>query len=500
MAVRLADYYPGHVRRVAMVTGGMLFAVNLALTILLLQFGYPLLIVSVFVLLPVVLLQIFSVIIIIRYAMEPLEILAKAITHVSPQENDVTPPRINEPRHEKTGLKTMVQTVYDLGTTTQTTSGAVQVAHDIADSLPCGIIAMNAAGDVIYTNKHAPIVKDAQGKINLKLQFTDSDNLTSWLKNATAQKMQDEKLWQGVEDAAPDEPNRKLYDVIGYYQKNSSTGFETVLVTIDRTANYAEDEEAIDFISLAAHELRGPITVIRGYLDVLIDELQPHLEGDQKQLIDRLDVSASRLSGYVNNILNVAKFDRRHLKLHLVEDRMSDIYAVIADDLQLRARTQGRLLNVSIPADLPTIAADRNSLSEVLANLVDNAIKYSNDGGQVTVQAMVDGGYVKCTVTDQGIGIPSSVLGNLFGKFYRSHRSRTSISGTGLGLYISKAIIESHGGQIGVSSKEKQGSTFAFSVPIYATVAEKLAADNNGNEGIIQTSSGWIKNHNKIGG
>lgn len=499
MAVRLADYYHEHVRRVALVAGAMLFAVNIALTILLLQFGYPLLIVSVFVLLPVVLLQIFSIIIIIRYAMEPLEILSRAITHVSPQENDVTPPRINEPRHEKTGLKMMVQTVYDLSTT-QPATGTIQSSHDIADSLPCGIIAMNAAGEVIYINKNAPVVKDSQGKINLKLQFTDRDNLTEWLKNATAQKMQDEKLWQGIEDAAPDNPDRKLYDVLGFYQKNAPSGFETVLVTIDRTANYLEDEEAIDFISLAAHELRGPITVIRGYLDVLIDELQPHLQGDQKQLIERLDVSASRLSGYVNNILNVAKFDRRHLKLHLVEDRVSDIYAVIADDLQLRARTQGRVLNVSIPQDLPTIAADRNSLSEVLANLVDNAVKYSNEGGQVTIQAAVDGNYVKCSVTDQGIGIPASVLGNLFSKFYRSHRSRTSVSGTGLGLYISKAIVESHGGQIGVSSREQQGSTFAFTVPIYATVAEKLAAGNNGNEGIIQTSSGWIKNHNKLGG
>ena len=498
MAVRLADYFAAHLRRVKLVTVGMLFAINLSLTILLIQFGSPFLVVLIFVLLPVVMLQVFSIIIILRYAMEPLEILTRAITHVSSQANDVTPPRINEPRHEKTGLKAMVQTVYD--NSANPASSVDTTTTDVADALPCGIVAMNEAGVIVYANKRAPIVTDTQGKKSLTLQFIDSDNLTNWLETATGQKMQDERVWQGIADARPEQQDRKVYDVISFYQKNAPNDLETIVVTVDRTRTYVEDEESIDFISLAAHELRGPITVIRGYLDVLVHELEPMLKDDQKELVERLDVSASRLSGYVNNILNVAKYDRRHLKLHLVEDRLSDIYASIADDLQLRARTQHRLLSVTIPVDLPTIAADRNSLSEVLANLVDNAIKYSKEGDHVEVTAQADGNFVRCTVKDQGIGIPSSVLGNLFSKFYRSHRSRTTVSGTGLGLYISKGIIESHGGQISASSKEGQGSTFAFSVPIYSTVAEKLAAGNNGNQGIIQTSSGWIKNHGKIGG
>ena len=188
---------------------------------------------------------------------------------------------------------------------------------------------------------------------------------------------------------------------------------------------------------------------------------------------------------------------RRQLKLHLAEDKLSAIYATIADDLQLRARTQNRLLSVAIPETLPTIAADRNSLSEVLANLVDNAIKYSNEGGHVSVTAEVDGDFVRCSVIDQGIGIPGAVVGHLFTKFYRSHRSRQTVSGTGLGLYISKAIIESHGGKIGVTSVEGEGSTFSFSVPIYSTVADKLLTDN---EAIMQNASGWIKNHSMFRG
>lgn len=494
--VRLADYYKGHVKRVSYVVAGMIIAVNIALTMLLLQFQYPLLMIVIYVLLPVVFLEVFSLFIILRYALEPLEILTRAVTYISPQQSNVTPPHVNEPRHQATGLKDMVQVIYerkDQQVKSFTTT-------DMADLLPTGIVAIDPMGKIVYHNKQAPITEDSDNNPVLSLQFLGNDNIEQWLRSVREKKLRDVKIWQGVEDKPLGENDRHLYDVVGYYEKNSSHKIEVLLATIDRTENYVEDEEAIDFISLAAHELRGPITVIRGYIDVLSQELEPMIKGDQRELMDRLDVSASRLSNYINNILNVAKYDRRHLKLHLTEDRLSHIYETIADDLQLRARTQGKLLDVEIPDDLPTIAADRNSLSEVIANLVDNALKYSREGGHVQVTAQSDGTSVICAIKDHGIGIPSSVMGHLFSKFYRSHRSRTTVSGTGLGLYISKAIIESHGGQISANSLEGEGATFTFTVPTYDSVKDILTADENINASIIHSSSGWIRNHNKFGG
>ena len=96
--------------------------------------------------------------------------------------------------------------------------------------------------------------------------------------------------------------------------------------------------------------------------------------------------------------------------------------------------------------------------------------------------------------------MPGNVITNLFQKFYRSHRSRETVAGTGIGLYISKAIVESHGGRISVRSEEGKGSTFIVSLPIYATVADKLQAGNNSNEGMIEKNSGWIKNHSMFRG
>jgi signal transduction histidine kinase len=163
--------------------------------------------------------------------------------------------------------------------------------------------------------------------------------------------------------------------------------------------------------------------------------------------------------------------------------------------MQLRAVSQNRLLAVEFPDDLPTVAADRGSISEVLGNLIDNAVKYSNEGGIVNVTAATDGDFVRVSVEDHGIGMPSSVVSNLFHKFYRSHRSRETVAGTGIGLYISKAIVESHGGTISVRSQEGKGSTFEFRLPIYATVADKLREHDNSNEGLIEHGEGWIKNH-----
>ncbi len=441
---------------------------------------------------------------IVAYVSEPAKVITEAVTHVSKQDSTLKPPNVNLPRHERSGLKAVVQTIYDLalgapppaGQAAQTASAEQlpnQLASQLLDLLPCGVAALDSRREVIFANQLAPVRTGPDQKRSPELIFEGDDTLESWLAASEASKVRDQKSWSRVANRLPDDPERRMFDVIASYQKSSPVA-DTVLLFIDRTAVYAPIQEDMDFIALAAHELRGPITVIRGYLDILSTELGQQLRPDQKELIDRLNVSANRLSGYVNNILNVSRYDRRHLQLHLHEDRIENIFSSLIDDLAMRARTQNRILSVDIPPGLPTVAADRASVSEVIANLVDNAIKYSQEGGQVIVRAALKGDFVEITVQDFGIGIPDAVMGHLFNKFYRSHRSRQSVSGTGLGLYISKAIVESHGGTIWARSTEGQGSTFGFNLPVYSTVANKLLS-NNSNESIIESSNGWIKNH-----
>ncbi len=135
------------------------------------------------------------------------------------------------------------------------------------------------------------------------------------------------------------------------------------------------------------------------------------------------------------------------------------------------------------------------TVGEVITNLVDNAIKYSPDNAQkiAIVSSVNSEGLIETTVQDYGAGIPSSVMPNLFSKFTRNHRNKDDITGTGLGLFLSKAIVNAHSGNIWAKSKENEGSTFGFTLLPYDQLAKELQSNNN--EGIVQGSHGWIKNH-----
>lgn len=514
MAVRLADYYIKWRQRVHLQFILAELVVGLAtLTICYIMMSYlPLSSADVVLIgaLVFMAIQIGSSPFIITFLTEPTKLITDAVTHVSKQANNVTPPNINEPRHVASGLKDVIQTIYELaigsthpldvaaGNQKDLNKNNVFLQQLLAE-MPCGVVALNKEAKVVFANKLAPVHISPNQEQELGLLFEQDNTLEAWLADCEKHKVRDTKTWTRVPSGLPDDKDSKIYDLVAYYQKDSSAA-DVILMAIDRTVVYAPMQEDMDFIALAAHELRGPITVIRGYLDVLATELNQNLLPEQKILFDRLSVSAIRLSTYINNILNVSRYDRRHLQLHLHEENLAQIFKLVIEDLGLSARTQNRILSVSIPSDLPAVAADRNSLTEVITNLTENAIKYSQEGGQVIVAANVKGNFVEVTIQDFGIGMPSAVVGNLFTKFYRSHKSRQTVSGTGLGLYICKAIVESHGGQIWARSTEGQGSTFGFTLPIYSTVADKLAASNNGNEEIIESSNGWIKNHSMYRG
>lgn len=471
------------------------------------------------------LLGIVASLIIYRFVAKPIKYLLAALVHVAGEPTNGTPPNPNEEHFEKSGFKPVLQTIYQLASDVKdpiqevrneqagTTATALQpatgtaplvsgAAHDILhaalDETLCGFVIMNQERKIIYANKATPIKVNTDGVQSLDLLFNDNDTIELWWDECEKTAVHAEKTWPRIPNKLPNEENRRFFDVIASYNKGTES--EVVITLIDRTHLYSVGEEELDFIAFAAHELRGPVTVIRGYLEVLQDELSDVLQDDQKELFKRLSVSANRLSGYINNILNTSRFDRRHLKMHLSETTVADVYDTIRDDMALRAASQSRVLNVSIPEGLPSIAADNASLSEVFSNLIDNAIKYSNEGGIINVSFTSKGDTVEMSIQDHGIGMPSSVVSNLFQKFYRSHRSRETVAGTGIGLYISKAIIESHGGTISVRSEDGHGSTFVVTLPTYKTVADKLKASDNGNETLISSNGSWIKNHNMYRG
>lgn len=444
---------------------------------------------------------------IVTSAIRPTRDLMAVIIHASGERSDLTLPNPNSEQNEQTGFRDALQTIYKLSAKqdaakvnpiVNSVSSQIASVTDALDMTSCGFVTLDNKRKIKFANKSAPVHVNNVGLRELNLLFNGKDTLDVWLNNCAADSVRAEHIWTRIPDRLPNEEGRRFFDVIASYQKGADS--ETVLTLIDRTSTYIVDEENLDFLSFAAHELRGPITVIRGYLDVLEDELTEVFKGDQHELFRRLVVSANRLSGYIDNILNTSRYDRRHLKVNLIEGSVSTVYDIIKDDMQMRASAQNRLLTVQFPDNLPTVAVDSASMSEVFGNLIDNAIKYSSEGGAINVTAAVSGEFVDVSFEDHGIGMPENVVSNLFQKFYRSHRSRETVAGTGIGLYISKAIVESHGGNISVRSEDGKGSTFIISLPIYATVADKLKAGDNSNEGLISEGRGWIKNHSMYRG
>ncbi len=503
------DYWPRFRRRIITITILAQIVVALIITLALMTVGINPFTIEFALITTAILGATISInlILLLLIALVPLRELAAALTHVSGEPNDVRPPNQNAPLYQRDGFSPLLKLIYRLASGSQphTLSESTQRANSslletAMNTTNAGIIILDETGKILYASPHAPVREGKDGSQQLTLIFEDEITLDFWLRDSVKRLVHSNKAWLRVSDHIVGEAERRIFDIAAHYEKGSKA--PVVLMCFDRTELYQPEDEQLDFISFAAHELRGPVTVIHGYLDVLNQELPATPDFDEtRMLLSRLIVSSNRLSGYISNILNASRYDRRHLKVQLSEQRLSDIYDSIRDDMSLRASTQNRLLAVDIPAELPTVAADKSSLSEVISNIIDNAIKYSHEGGSIAVRSYQDGEFIRTDVIDTGIGMPANVVGNLFHKFYRSHRSRETVAGTGIGLYISKAIIESHGGTIEVKSEEGRGSTFSFTTPTYASVAEKLLAGDNTNEGLIRSgSNGWIKNHAKYRG
>lgn len=500
---RVSDFYPQLFERswllflfveigvVAVVIGTFSIAVNLS------NVGVAL-IASVVCL---VLLQSMVGYLLLKHILKPVDMITRALAGISGEATTLTSPDRNSPEFQKSGLSVVLDSIYALRNSAPAAAQPVKndLQMNLLAALPVGLIALDSNRKIIAKNSLAPTNSDKDGILCVQLDFSSaSDSLEQWLDMVTESQISAHKIWSRIPNVSPDSTTeRKVFDIIAHYKKNAPSGIETIIAAVDRTEEYSDEEINLDFIALAAHELRGPITVIRGYLDILDEQLASQLNPEQHELIERLDVSAKRLASYVNNILNASRYDRQHLQLTLRETSVEEIVDDIKADMELRAKTLNRQLIWQVPHSLPTVAADQSSISEVISNLIDNAIKYSHEAGSVEIVIQPDDQFVSISVKDHGIGIPANLAGNLFSKFYRSHRSRGVVSGTGLGLYISRAIVESHGGNIEVESTEGEGSTFTFTLPTFASVADKLDAGSS-NSDLIRRGGNWIRNHSRV--
>ncbi len=220
-----------------------------------------------------------------------------------------------------------------------------------------------------------------------------------------------------------------------------------------------------DLIANVTHELRTPLTSITGYMEGLMDGVLP-ADADTFQQVHR---EADRLQRLVNDLQELSRVEANAIELRRQLLPAEKVIRQTADRLRPQFDDKGVALTLELPEGMPPVPADEDRLSQILVNLMGNALQYTPAGGSVAVSVARTGNFVRVTITDTGIGIPVEHLPHLFTRFYRVDKSRSRAGGgSGIGLTIARHLVEAHGGEISARSAGRgKGSTFGFSLPLH---------------------------------
>jgi signal transduction histidine kinase len=219
-----------------------------------------------------------------------------------------------------------------------------------------------------------------------------------------------------------------------------------------------------EFVSIVSHELRTPLTSIQGYAELLLEDTQ--ITGEERESLSIVKKNAERLLGLINDLLDLSRMEAGRLDLHRTNLDLARLIPEVAGSLRPLIEAKRQRLRLDLGEALPAVWADQDRVTQILTNLISNAHKYTLAEGSITVAARRDNGFVRVEVSDTGIGLSPEDQAQLFTKFFRAHdRSLQADGGTGLGLVITRSLVELHGGRITVSSAPGQGSTFSFSLP-----------------------------------
>ncbi len=443
-----------------------------------------------------------------QWTVQPLDALWKVILHLSPSEHGVATPDVEKLKLGRELVVSLTAQIYQLADVASKSKASSMVegqnlSHSfIAQNLPLPFLVLDATETIQFANQAAAdyigeTVANMVGKnvyLLMDMSFPSEDTFDTWLKASKASSATSTSNWERVRLNVRENHPTRLFDMAAYYNKDNTQKMETMLVLFDHTKQYSQDDQAISFVALSVHELRTPLTLLRGYIEVFEEELEGKIDADLAGFMQKMSAQTQQLTAFVNNILNVARIEEDQLQLRLQSEDWGTVLKSAIEGLSIRAKVRGIDLQCVVAPDLPAVGIDRISVHEVLNNLIDNAIKYSGDSKIIKVDAhMNQEGLVETTIQDFGLGISSGVLPNLFTKFYRDHRNRAQIGGTGLGLYLSKTIVTAHGGNVTVNSREGQGSTFGFTLVPYAQLTEELKQSEN--KEIVRGAHGWIKNH-----
>lgn len=330
------------------------------------------------------------------------------------------------------------------------------IFFDPVQNIKHAVVTIDAEGKIIYANKKFLTLFKLSKKVGNINQIKKSKENQSLIKS----------LLEGKRNEVLVRGNNKSFLIEKHaFKTNRGRQLTTVIIQNKKEKTFPLEKQA-DFVSMAAHELRTPVTSIRGYLSVFLDEAKD-LTDQQRNMLDRVQISATRLDALISNILHSSNIEKGIIRLRKEPLSLESLIQNVIEDYKNRSKEKDVSIVFNKPEkEIINIFADIEKIREVLTNLITNAILYNKPGGEVLIKLTYKKDCAEICIQDTGIGIPKEAQQNLFNKFFRVGQNIDKDSqGTGLGLYISKAIVELHGGKIWVESELGKGTKFTFTLP-----------------------------------
>jgi PAS domain S-box-containing protein len=355
----------------------------------------------------------------------------------------------------------------------------------VVESMAVGLIAISPNGTITQLNAAARKALDISGDWFGRYYAEVIRN--NQMREVVAQSFDTQS--SQIRELAFEEPNDRIYRVQSEpiaAEDKQTLGW--VVVLEDVTDIRQSEQMMAAFVDIVSHELRTPLTSIRGFVATLLQAGEGVFDWEtEAEFLGIVDTEAERLGQMIDDLLNIARLQRgRGLQFNM---QNVDIAAVIERVVRLQSSAvRGHVIDVQI-GELPHLTADEGKVQQVVTNLVNNAIKYSPNGGTITISAVEEPGPgelsdkqgIRLSVADQGMGIPPDALGRMFTRFFRVEGSHMSgIKGTGLGLWLIKHFIEGHGGAIWVESEFGHGSTFSFWLPFTPPESSQTVEEDTG--------------------
>jgi two-component system phosphate regulon sensor histidine kinase PhoR len=333
----------------------------------------------------------------------------------------------------------------------------------ILDAMTEGVLAFDSTRRILFSNRAAGLSLgfehgEAIGKSLLEVSRIPT--LSTCAQDVLAEARELRRELSGFT------PQERFWEIIGVPLRNAEGAVRGgLLVFRDVTETRRLERTRQDFVANVSHEMKTPLTAIRGYAETLLDGALDEA-AHSRDFVARIRDSAERLESLIEDTLSLARIERGEAPLQLEPVIWTRLLEGITERYLPATRATGLTVTYAISPDLPPIQADVALLEQAIGNLVDNAIKYNRPAGKVDIRVEGPAGGVRLTVEDTGLGIPRDDLPRVFERFYRVDKARSrEKGGTGLGLSIVKHTVERHGGRVGCESEVGKGSRFWIELP-----------------------------------